>query len=252
MHPAVALPEITRYLDELLDVAKYQEEEPSNGLMVDAGQPVMRIAAAVNTSFASIRGAADAGAQLLMVHHTCWASIDLHLKEEKEEALRTSGVSLYAAHAALDCAPDVGNADSLARLVGLRIEGRFMGWAGGHAGVYGRMDGTFEELVERTRQALGVPVESWKNADAFGKVGIVTGAGLWTPMLNEARSLGCDTYLTGEGAMYTKLFAREVGLNLILGTHYGTETPGIKTLAERASDHFQLPWSFIREDPDIL
>ena len=45
-------------------------------------------------------------------------------------------------------------------------------------------------------------------------------------MLEEARSLGCDTYLTGEGSMYTKLYAREAGLNLIFGTHYATEKPG--------------------------
>jgi putative NIF3 family GTP cyclohydrolase 1 type 2 len=219
---------------------------------VDAGRPVTRIAAAVNTSFASIGGAAAAGAELLLVHHTTWASIDRHLKPEKEQALRDAGVSLYGAHAALDCASGFGNAHSLARLLSVTVEGSFMEWAGGHAGIYGRAEGTFAELVERARAALGVPVESWQNSDAFGRVAIITGAGLWTAMLDEARNLGCDTYVTGEGAMYTKLFARETGLNLILGTHYATEAPGIKSLAERVAAHFGLPWQFIQEDPDIL
>ncbi len=252
MLPTVALHDIVAYIDELLQVSKYTEEEPSNGLMVDAGQPVMRIAAAVNTSFATIRGAAQAGAQLLLVHHTAWASIDLHLKDEKEDALRASGVSLYAAHAALDCAPDIGNADSLARLLGVRIEGRFIAWAGGHAGVYGQVDGTFAQLAERAQAALGVRVESWENSKTFGRVAIVTGAGGQTPMLEEARSLGCDTYVTGEGAMYTKLFALETGMNLILGSHYATEAPGIRTLAEQVAGHFRLPWTFIEETPGIL
>ena len=36
--PAVPLQEIAAYIDELLEVSKYTEEEPSNGLMVDAGR----------------------------------------------------------------------------------------------------------------------------------------------------------------------------------------------------------------------
>jgi dinuclear metal center YbgI/SA1388 family protein len=250
--PPRSLADIVSYLDDLLEVTKYEEDEPSNGLMIDAGRPVERIAAAVNTSFATIEGAANAGAQLLLVHHTTWASIDLELKEEKERALREAGVSLYAAHAALDCAPEFGNADSLARLLGVEVAGRFMAWAGGQAGVVGRTEGTFAQLVGRARSALGVPVESWENSETFGRVAIVTGAGYWTRMLDEAHALGCDTYVTGEGAMYTKLYAKEAGINLILGTHYATEAPGIKSLAGLVSEKFDVPWTFVEESPAIL
>jgi dinuclear metal center YbgI/SA1388 family protein len=249
---AVPLADIVSYLDELLDAAAFDEGEPSNGLMVDAGRPVTRIAAAVNSSYASIRGAADAGAQLLLVHHTTWQSIDRGLKQEKESALRDAGVSLYGAHAALDCSAGFGNGIQLAALVGLEVEGRFASYAGGLAGVYGRIEGTFAELVDRLRALLGVPVDCWENAQEFGRVAIVTGGGGMTPMLDEARALGCDTYVTGEGSMYTKLFAREVGMNLIFGTHYATEVFGVQALAAHVSQHFGVPWSFVREDPDIL
>lgn len=53
MPSIVELAEVTAYVDELLRVAAYDEGEPSNGLMVDTGRPVTRIAAAVNTSFRS-------------------------------------------------------------------------------------------------------------------------------------------------------------------------------------------------------
>lgn len=248
-----ALHDVVAFIDDLLQVSKYTEEQPSNGLLVDGGRPVTRIAAVVNTSFTSITGAAEIGAELLLVHHTTWLHIDLQkLKQEKEEALRQAGVSLYGAHAALDCWPESGNPDSLARLVGVHVERRFLDWAGGQPGIIGRAEGTFEEFVERVRGALAVPVESWRNNDAFGRVAIVTGAGGMSAMLNAACSLGCDTYLTGEGSMDTKRFAREVGMNLVFGTHYATEAPGIKSLAERVAGHFGLPWSFVPEDPDIL
>jgi len=77
---------------------------------------------------------------------------------------------------------------------------------------------------------------------------IVTGAGGATPCLDEAQRLGCDTYITGEGSPYTKLFAREVGLNLILATHYGTEVPGIRALGQRVATEFGLPCEVIAED----
>jgi dinuclear metal center YbgI/SA1388 family protein len=251
--PAPAqLDDVVSFLRELLRVDAYPEEEPETGLVVDTGRPVGKIACAVNTSFASIRGAREWRSELLLVHHSTWSFIDLDLKPAKEEALRSAGVSLYAAHAVLDCASDFGTADSLARLLDVRVEDRFAEYGGGKAGIVGQAEGTFSAFAERVERALGVPVQSWENSETFGRVAIATGAGGMTNWLEEARGRGCDTYLTGEGNMYTKLFARETHMSLILGTHYATEAPGIRALAERVADEFSLPWQFIPEDPDIL
>ena len=247
------LSRIVSFLEELLQISAYPKREPETGLVVDTDRPVSRLACAVNTSFSSIQGAREAGAELLLVHHPSWSFIDLALKGAKEAALRDAGLSLYGAHAVLDCASDFGTADALARLIDVRIEGRFAEYGGGKAGAYGEAaSGTFPEFVQRGEGALGVSVDSWNNTKAFGRVALVTGAGGMTNWLDEARQLGCDTYLTGEGNMYTKLFARETDMNLILGTHYATEAPGIQALAERVATAFSVPWQFVREDPDIL
>jgi len=66
-----------------------------------------------------------------------------------------------------------------------------------------------------------------------------------------ARQAGADTYVTGEGSMYTKLYARERGVNLIFGTHWATETLGVKGLAAQLEQRFGLPWLFIAEQDDI-
>lgn len=249
---AVPVAEIASYIDVLLNIAQFEEDEGGNGLMVDAGKPVSRIAAAVNTSFASISGAADADAQLLVVHHATWGGIDLDLKPKKDQALQNAGVSLYGAHTSLDASADFGNGSTLAPQLGVTVEGRFLQYSGGLAGVYGSCGGTFAEFVARAEEVLGVPVDSWQNRDDFGRVAIATGGAGMTNMVEEARALGCDTYLTGEGSMYTKLYAREVGINLVFGTHYATESPGPKALAEHLAGHFGLPWSFIEEYPDVL
>src|SRR5207244_8362860 len=109
----------------------------------DAGRPVSKLACAVNTSFASIRGAREMGSELLIVHHGTWSFIDLTLKSAKEEALRAAGVSLYAAHAVLDCAHEFGTTDTLASLLGVPVESRFAEYGGGKAGIIGQAVGTF-------------------------------------------------------------------------------------------------------------
>jgi putative NIF3 family GTP cyclohydrolase 1 type 2 len=248
----VSLAEIAAYIDGLLDISRFEEDEGGNGLMVDAGVDVASIAAAVNTSFVSIRGAAAAGAQLLVVHHTTWGGIDLGLKPKKEQALRDAGVSLYGAHASLDASPEYGNGSRLATKLDVAVEGRFLEYFGGQAGVYGSCPGTFAQFVQRAKDVLGVPVESWQNSESFGRVGIVTGGGGMTWMVEEARALGCDTYLTGEGSMYTKLYAHEAGINLVFGTHYATEAFGPQALVAHLSERFGVPWSFVREHEDVL
>lgn len=250
--PTGALHEVAGFLDQLLGTERYREEEPENGLLLSTGRPVDRIAAAVNTSLTSVRAAVAAQAQLLIVHHAHWQWLGANPGKLKEEMLQSGGVSLYCAHSSLDCAPEIGTADSLARLLEVSVEGRFAPYGGGQAGVHGRVAGTFEDLIARCRDALRVPIGVWRNTQDFGHVGIVTGAGGMTDFMEDGKRRGCDTYITGEGSMYTKLFAREANMNLVMGTHYATEAPGIKALAERTASEFGIPWVFVDEDPDVL
>ena len=243
----VELKEIAGFIDRLLDISSESDRE-GNGLALAAGETVSKIGASLNTSFESIYRAAEMGVDLLLVHHTSWENMDLHLKADKFARLKQAGISLYAAHEALDRASGFGTADTLADLLGLEIEGRC---AAGY-GVYGYFSiESFDALIERVGRVLNVPVESWCNDPECRKGVVTTGAGGLTPLLQEAKELGCDTYITGEGSLYTKLFAREIGINLIFGSHYATEFPGIKAFAERVAREFELPWEAIPEDPVI-
>jgi dinuclear metal center YbgI/SA1388 family protein len=253
MHVNASLDEIVVYLDGLLDTPKYQSEEASNGLLYRAGAGVSKFAVAVNTSMATIVGAAKTGAQLLVVHHTTWPGIDLHLYGEKMRALEAGGVSLYGAHASLDCAEGWGNAWALAERLGVRAETTFCEMYGGRAGTLGGFDGgSFAELIQRASRALGVQVEAHEHAQTCARVAIVPGAGGNTSWMDEARRLGADTYITGEGSMYTRMFAREVGMNLVMGTHHATETPGIMALGERLGAETSLPWEFLPDSADVF
>jgi putative NIF3 family GTP cyclohydrolase 1 type 2 len=240
---------VAAWLDDLLDAHKFRANEPENGLIVDAGRLVRRVGAAVNTSFQAIEAALDAGIDLLLVHHASWPYIDLGLHEEKLARLKLLGISLYCAHASLDGAPDVGTGDSLARLLGIDVQGRFAEYEGALAGVHGLWRGSLDDLVAALVREIGGVPEVHRQQARCDRVGIVTGAGSFTSWVEEARALGCDTYLTGEGSMYTRLYAKEAHVNLVLAGHYRTEAPGVRTLAERTAEHFEIEWRFVEDDP---
>jgi putative NIF3 family GTP cyclohydrolase 1 type 2 len=94
-------------------------------------------------------------------------------------------------------------------------------------------------------------VKAWPNNAAFKRVGIVPGGGGSTHYLAAALESGCDTFLTGEGSLYTELFAREVGLTLVYASHVATEFPGICALVAQTAAEFALPWVALPESSDI-
>ena len=74
------------------------------------------------------------------------------------------------------------------------------------------------------------------------RVGIITGAAGQPD--RAAAAAGCDTFITGEGAHHTFFDAMEVGVNLIYGGHYATETVGVQALATAPVRRFGIPWTF--------
>lgn len=246
----ICLDDIVAFLDERLAISRFDEPD-SNGLLVRASEEVRSVAVSVNASYHVIRAAAQT-AQLLITHHPSWQRFDLEHAERKRAMLAELGLSHYAAHSSLDGADGFSNSDLLAKALGVRVERRFLPYCGGLAGVLGPTDASsFEELVERLREACGPDVSAWRNTESFGVVAVATGRADAATAIAEAAELGADTYVTGEGNMWTKLYARERGINLAFGTHYATETFGVLALAEMLQERFGVPWSFVDEEPDI-
>ncbi len=242
---AKSLVEVLTYLDNLLRVAGL--DESSNGLIVGGRPTVGKVGLAVNCSFQVIEEAARRGCDLLITHHAARPHIELHLSAQKYDRLRRLGLNYYAAHECLDLARGFGTADALARAVQVSIQGTFSAGEGA-VGVHGVTAGGFHEFAVRVGNRLGVEPRRWKNGDRFGHVAIVPGGGGRTDLMAQAQSLGCDTFLTGETSMFGMLFAKEIGLNLIVAGHQATETPGVMALGARLARDLGLDVTFIPEE----
>jgi len=243
-----SLREITRYCDRLLKTAATQDyDRAANGLQVENRGTVRRIAAAVDASLFTVRLAAAAQADLLLVHHGLFWGPSHPWVGKRYELLRVlleSNLAVYSSHLPLDAHPALGNNARLCAALGLNKLEPFFFDRGQHLGFKARANLTRAELASRLQATTGArPLVIPGGPEVCRYVGVVTGgAGSELP---KAAAEGVDTFVTGEGPHWTYALAEELELNVLYGGHYATETFGVKALAARLSAKFKIPWSFL-------
>src|SRR5690242_18299242 len=108
-----SLSAIVRYCDQNLRSDKLEDyERAANGLQVENGGTVTRIAAAVDASIATVRMAIQAGADLLLVHHGLFWSPSHPWTGKRWELLcllLKNDLAVYSSHLPLDAHPRLGN-----------------------------------------------------------------------------------------------------------------------------------------------
>ncbi len=242
------LSQLVGYLDEYLRVRDVPDSaEALNGLQVGGRAEVTRVAAAVDLCEATVRLAAEHGADFLIVHHGLfWGGLRPVTGPQlrRVTGLLRNDIALYGAHLPLDLHPDVGNNPVLARALGVTVMGEFGELRGLAIGVWGECAVSRSELERRLAETLGArPRVLAFGPETTRRVGIVTGAA--GGMIGQAAAAGLDTFITGEGTHHNYFDAEELGLNVFFGGHYATETVGVKALAEHLQVRFGLPWVFL-------
>lgn len=218
-----------------------------NGLQLANGGSVTRVAAAVDACLPVVREAVASGADLLLVHHGLFWSGAQPVTGAVYEKLKLAfggNLALFSAHIPLDVHPTLGNNARLAAALGLGDCEPFFDWKGIRLGLRAAVDLDRDELVERVAAATGAGVHLCPGGPGrVRSVGLVTG-GAGSEVAAMAAT-GIDTFITGEGPHWSYTAAEELGLNVIYGGHYATETFGVKALAEWLEARYGLPWSFI-------
>jgi putative NIF3 family GTP cyclohydrolase 1 type 2 len=178
--------------------------------------------------------------------------------------LQEARISLYSAHAPLDCHDTISTSRSLVRAAGVRVEDVCAGYHGGHAGVIGTIDETpLETFVERLRAILKIDrVDVHRHALTVRRVAVVAGGAAFPPMMQEAIDRGCDTYLTGDfrvrhGGPWAEqhrpefdAFVEKAPINLIGASHYATEAEVLRNEMLGWFNSLGLPAEFVsQKDP---
>ena len=242
------LHELVSYLDGYLRIGEVRDwENALNGLQVENGGEVGRVAAAVDASEAAIEAAARGGCDLLLVHHGLFWDGNRPVTARRYRRLRRlleADMAVYSAHLPLDVHPEVGNNVVLARELGIEPAGWFGEVWGAPVGVWGELRLTREALAARLDERVGPWIRMIPGGpERLERVGVVTGSG--GGVIEAARAAGLDALVTGEGAHHTYFDAMEGGINVYYAGHYATETWGVRSLARHLEERFGLPWQFL-------
>lgn len=243
-----SLQDIVAFLDGELRIAEIPDYPGAvNGLQLANSGTVSKVAAAVDASLPVVEAAVTAGADLLVVHHGMFWQGAQPLTGafyRKIKAAMDGGLAIYSAHLPLDVHPEMGNNILLIRALGLEPEGAFFDWKGVRLGLTARAELSRDELRSRLAAAVGGAVHCCPGGpEQVRRIGLVTG-GAGSEVAACARE-GLDTFITGEGPHWSYPLAEELGINLLYGGHYATETFGVKALAGRIAADFGVHWEFI-------
>jgi dinuclear metal center YbgI/SA1388 family protein len=244
----VGLQSIVSFANELLQVAQIEDYPAAlNGLQLENRGIVSRIGAAVDASSSTIELAIGQEVDLLVVHHGLfWGGLTPITGPTYRRLAKAveANLAIYSAHLPLDFHPEIGNNFLLAQALSLLPVSPFWFVKGRPQGCVASASLELAELILRAERVLGRKI--WccpAGPRRTRRIGIVTGGA--GAHVAEVAAEGIDTFLTGEGPHHTFALAEELGINLLYGGHYATETFGIRALAARLSDKFGLPWQFL-------
>lgn len=240
--------DITRHLDELLNHATVGDYPGAhNGLQIENSGRITRVCAAVDACEAVLTEAARVSGTLLLVHHgLLWggARAFTGALRRKLKTAFDADLAVFSSHLPLDLHAKHGNNALLAKALGLKNGERAFQSKGQAIGLIGTMNISRTDFARHLGEAVGGTVKLASGGPArVRRVGVVTGGA--GDLVAEAAVLGCDTFVTGEGAHHTFTLAEELGVNLFYAGHYATETFGVKSLAQHVARKFRLPWDFI-------
>jgi dinuclear metal center YbgI/SA1388 family protein len=246
-----AISEILGEIDSLLEPQRF-EDYCVNGLQVPGPEEIAQVATAVSASAEVFALAAEAGSDLLIVHHGLfWGegirAIDPILRRRLAR-LFEANIALAAYHLPLDAHPQLGNNALLARALGADSCEPFARHRGETIGSLARLpEGglPLAQLVERVQAATArAPmVLGPSDGGPVRTLAVVSGAG--ADYLPEAAAAGAEALVTGEVAERSMALARELGVHLIAAGHYATETLGVRRLGEHIAERFGVAHAFL-------
>jgi dinuclear metal center YbgI/SA1388 family protein len=244
------LADLISHLDTELRLAEIADYSNAlNGLQLENREgKVTKIVAAVDATLPVMRKAIAAGADLLIVHHGLfWTGLQTWTGPvfQKIQIALDAGLAVYSAHLPLDVHPTLGNNAQIAQALGLTPTGGFLEYKGNAIGVTANHAMPLDALVAKFQSALG---GSQVHVCPGGpkttrKIGISSGGS--GSEIAAAAKAGIDTFITGEGPHWSYTLAEEMGVNVLYGGHYATETFGVKALAAHIETKFGIPWEFV-------
>jgi dinuclear metal center YbgI/SA1388 family protein len=243
--------DVEAFLQQLLAPERFKDYGP-NGLQVEGRAEVRKVVSGVTASLAFIEAAAQAGADMVLVHHGLfWRGQDGRLTgwlKARVERLMRADINLFAYHLPLDAHPTLGNNARLAAELGIEADGRFGEQDLGFIGAAGEL-ASLDRLKARVEHCLHRPPTLVAgDGRPFRRLAWCTGGA--QGHFEAAIAAGADAFLTGEISEPQAHLARETGVAFMACGHHATERYGAPAVAAHLASTLGLVHEFIEvENP---
>lgn len=205
------------------------------GRIIEGHDEVNLVCCALDATLSVVKAAVAKKADMLVVHHTpIWDPLTRigGLSKEIIGAALVGGLNVYVMHTNFDHAPN-GINDALAELLGLTDVVPLS------LGVIGTLTLSLNEVAGR----LASPLRIYGDVPVPCRLAVAGGSGFSTDLIDEAQAKGAEAFLSSE---LKHSVLRSSGIPLIESTHYATEAPGMRMLAER------MGWTFLEDIPGMV
>ena len=232
--------EVYAYLCELAPLS-LQLPFDNSGFQAGRGQaPVSRALLALDVTNDVVAEAISLGAQLIVSHHPLIFNAPKCISDSDpgtERLLRIieNGIAVVSMHTNLDAAQGGVN-DVLIRLLGAEPERELDSDGCGRIGTLKQALSMTEFLPLCKERLASNGLRYYDAGRPVHRLAVMGGSG--GDCVDAAYALGCDTYVTADIKYHEFLRAQELGINLIDGDHFCTETPVIPVLRDRLAVRF--------------
>ncbi|YCM42128.1 Nif3-like dinuclear metal center hexameric protein [Verrucomicrobiaceae bacterium 227] len=242
------LDQIVSFLDSELKTSEIPDYSGAhNGLQLQNGGRVTKVASAVDASLPVFEKVIASGADLLIVHHGMFWQNGRTVTGPTYRKLKMAmdaGLAVYSSHIPLDIHPTLGNNVLLMEGLKLGKGSPFFNWKGIELGRQVDFAGQLGELVARLESLLKGKVHVRGDlGKPAGRVGVITGGA--GSEVEAMAAEGIETFITGEGPHWSYPLAEELEINLLFGGHYATETLGVQAVGRLISGEFGVSHEFI-------
>lgn len=216
----------------------------------DKNATISRVLCALDCTSVAIKTAVESGCNVIVTHHPLVFKPLANVVSDNSVGKRViecikRGIAVISFHTRLDII-EGGVNDTLAKLLGIENTESFI--------PYGRIgdvnEQSFEDFSALVASRLKLEMSELqrvKATDRVKRVAIVSGCG--KDEIGEVIAAGADTFVTGEVMHNHMIDCKELGLNLVCGTHYATERIIVPILADAVSEHTQCDvYMFVREE----
>jgi dinuclear metal center YbgI/SA1388 family protein len=251
---SVQAKELEKYLAKLLNIYDFEDYGP-NGLQIEGKKAISKIAFCVSATQDSIAKAVSNKADAMITHHGLFWKFHGTKTLKGAFAKRVfplvrNEINLFGYHLPLDAHPEIGNAASIAKELGLKDFKPFGDHKGSPTGISAKFEPAISaiELKEKLKNILSHEVlhSSPDDQQMINSIGIITGGanGDWYRCLRS----NLDAYLTGEMSEHDWHESKESGIHMYAGGHNATESLGIQSLMRNISEQFKVDCFYIESE----